>query len=262
MAHQVQGTAFITGAASGIAATTTHKLAQNGISNLALADLNVPGLEQISKELKSTHPDLRILILPVDVSSEDSVTAAVRKTVGEFGRIDIGVNCAGVAQEICPTHETPKDTWDRMVRVNQTGVWLCHRALVGAMLGQESLGPRHGRGVIVNVASSLGVTAADIGSPISCYVSSKHAIVGLTRTDGRHYAKDGIRINALCPGFVATPLIQPGIDAGNFVRDIEALPIGRVGQPEEIADTILYMASPMSSFMVGAAVVVDGGYSL
>ncbi|KAI9037390.1 SDR family NAD(P)-dependent oxidoreductase [Aspergillus affinis] len=201
MTHQVQGTAFITGAASGIAASTTHKLAQNGISNLALADLNVPGLEQIAKELKATRPDLRTLILRVDVSSEDSVTAAVRKTVGEFGRIDIGVNCAGVAQEICSTHETPKETWERVVGVNQTG-------------------------------------------------------------DGRHYAKDGIRINALCPGFVATPLIQPGIDAGNFARDIEALPIGRVGQPEEIADTILYMTSPMSSFMVGAAVVVDGGYSL
>ncbi|PLB46106.1 short chain dehydrogenase/ reductase [Aspergillus steynii IBT 23096] len=262
MTHQVQGTAFITGAASGIAASTAHNLSTHGISNLALADIDESGLSKIAAELTSTRPDLRVLVLPFDVSSEDSVTSAIRKTAHEFGRIDIGVNCAGVAQPVVPTHETSRETWNRVVGVNQTGVWLCQRELVRVMLGQEHLGPRLGRGVIVNVSSSLGVTATDVESPLSCYVSSKHAIVGLTRTDGRHYAKDGIRINALCPGWVATPLIQPGIDAGNFVRDIEALPIGRVGQVEEIADTILYMVSPMSSFMVGAALVVDGGYSL
>lgn len=122
---------------AGIGASTAHTFASSGITNLALADINARGLSELASALKATHPGLRTLLLTVDTTSEESVAAAVRATVTEFGRVDIGVNSAGIAQAVQATHETPREVWERVVGVNQTGVWLVHRALVGVMVGQE-----------------------------------------------------------------------------------------------------------------------------
>ncbi|GAQ09922.1 3-oxoacyl-[acyl-carrier-protein] reductase FabG [Aspergillus lentulus] len=259
MAFQVQGTAFITGAASGIGEATAHILASNGISAVALVDVNLALLEETKRELLSGHAQLRVAVFEVDVTDEASVEDAVRKTAEEFGQIDVGVNAAGISGKPDPSHETELSEWQRVIDINQTGVWMCQRALIRQMLRQESRGAREGRGTIVNVASMYGVRAPPGATAIAPYVAAKHAVVGMTKMDAKSYAGEGIRINAICPGWVETPMISRSIECGALDSQFAMIPLGRPAAPDEIANAILFLASPMSSYMCGEAMVVDGG---
>jgi NADP-dependent 3-hydroxy acid dehydrogenase YdfG len=137
MAHQVQGTAFITGGASGIGEATAHVLAKNGISALALLDVNPVLLEETKKQLLSEYAQLRVAVFQVDIRDEGAVEDAVRKTAEEFGQIDIGVNAAGISGKPGLSHDTELSDWQRVVDINQTGLWICQRALIRQMLKQE-----------------------------------------------------------------------------------------------------------------------------
>ncbi|KAJ5280725.1 hypothetical protein N7478_006097 [Penicillium angulare] len=262
MAYRVKGTAFITGGASGIGKAAALTLAQNGINALALLDLNLSVLESTREEILSHYAHVEVEILQVNVADELSVDAAVDKVATKFGGIDIGINSAGISGTPTPTHLMSLSEWQKVVDVNQTGVWLCQRALIRQMLKQEVHGMREGRGVIVNVSSMFGVGGPPGPFSIPHYTAAKHAVVGVTKMDAKAYAREGIRINAICPGFVDTPIIGEQIKSGSMNSQFEMTPIGRPAHVDEISDALLFLSSSMSSYMCGAALVVDGGYTV
>ncbi|KAJ5142367.1 uncharacterized protein N7443_007085 [Penicillium atrosanguineum] len=257
MACIVKGTAFITGGGSGIGKATALAFAKSGISALALADLNISALESTRHEIETLFPDVQVETLQVNVADEVGVDSAVRKSVERFGSIEIGINCAGISGSPTPTDKMSLAEWQKVIDINQTGLWLSQRALIRQMLTQESRGVREGRGCIVNVSSMFGIAGPPPPSGISHYTAAKHAVIGLTRMDAKAYSRQGIRINAICPGFVDTPILNDHFDSMKPLFD--ATPIGRPAQVEEISDALLFLSSPMSSYMCGAALVVDGG---
>ncbi|KAJ5195458.1 uncharacterized protein N7498_008896 [Penicillium cinerascens] len=257
MACQVKGTAFITGGGSGIGKATALAFAKNGIGALALADLNISALESTCHEINIQFPNVQVEMLQVNVADEACVDSAVRKTVERFGGIDIGINCAGISGNPTPTDQMSLSEWQKVIDINQTGLWLCQRAVIRQMLTQESRGLREGRGVIVNVSSMFGIAGPPSPSGIPHYTAAKHAVVGLTKMDAKAYSRQGIRINAICPGFVDTPILSDHFDSMKPL--FEATPIGRPAQVEEISDALLFLSSSMSSYICGAALVVDGG---
>ncbi|KAF7585826.1 hypothetical protein BBP40_010048 [Aspergillus hancockii] len=258
MTCKVTGTALITGAASGIGKATAFAFANHGIDSLALLDVNLAQLETTRDELHRAFSHVDLEILQVDVTNETSVDEAIQKTAARFGDIQIAVHSAGISGVPTKTHELGLSEWQRVVDINQTGVWLSQRAVIRQMMTQESRGTREGRGVIINLSSMFGVASPPGSFGIAPYTAAKHAI---TKLDAKTYAKDGIRINAICPGFVNTPLIRPAIEKGALNAQFEKTPMGRPADLEEIADSILFLASPMSSFICGTALVVDGGYT-
>ncbi|OOQ90591.1 short chain dehydrogenase/reductase family oxidoreductase [Penicillium brasilianum] len=262
MPCQVKGTAFITGGGSGIGKATAQAFAENGIQSIALVDLNIPLLEKTREELLAQFPTINVEALQANVADEASVEDSVRKTIECFGSIDIGINCAGISGTPTPTDRMTLVEWQKVIDVNQTGVWLCQRALIRQMLRQESRGSREGRGVIVNVSSMFGVSGPPGPFDIPHYTAAKHAVVGLTKMDAKAYSRQGIRINAICPGFVDTPIIKQQIESGSMNPAFEMTPLGRPAQVEEISDAILFLSCPMSSYMCGAALVVDGGFTV
>ncbi|KAL4770638.1 hypothetical protein BDW60DRAFT_218039 [Aspergillus nidulans var. acristatus] len=262
---QVTGTAFITGGASGITTPSSsprigrsiaHTYAQNGISALALADISLPALEATQVELLQRHPHLadQVAIYTVNVTKEEEISAAVQSAAQRFGRIDISIHGAGISGVGAHTHELDLKEWQRVIDVNQTGVMLCDKWMVKQMLGQELIPGYRGRGIIVNISSIYGVVAPDGRIGAAPYAASKHA-------DAKNYAKDGIRINAICPGFVDTPLTHRNLEEGVFSPEIENTVLKRPARPEEIADAVLFLTSRMGSYMCAGALVVDGGYT-
>lgn len=263
----------------GIGQHTAYALASYGVRQLALCDIRPEALGETAAELKKRHQDVEIIKIEMDTSIEDSVNSAIDQTVSKFSRLDIAINNAGIGGEV-PTDQLEFETWRKVLSVNLDGVWLCQRAQIRQMLKQQPLDPppRGNRGVIVNVASMLGLVASSPGTPAVAYTSSKHGVMGLTKTDAVMYASRGIRINAMCPGYVATPLLQSAtviihdqhamtihaddIQAqGAMAAEVAKVPQQRLGEMEEIADAITFLASPMSSFMTGQGLVVDGGYT-
>lgn len=226
MATLLRGAAFITGAGSGrsnlsptlrirltsqgIGQYTAYALARHGARQLALCDIKPSALEETTAELRKNNKDLEILNLEVDTRKEDSINSAVDQTVKKFGRIDIGINNAGIGGPLLQSIDVQLKDWENVIAVNLNGVFLCQRAQIRQMLKQEPLDPppRGSRGVIINTASMLGLTGASPGTPATAYAASKHGVVGLTKTDALTYARQGIRINAMCPGYVATPLLK------------------------------------------------------
>ncbi|KAL4998868.1 hypothetical protein BDV10DRAFT_165932 [Aspergillus recurvatus] len=260
---QVTGTAFITGGASGIGKSAAHAYAQNGISGLALADISLPALEATQAELLQSYPHLanQIAIYAVDVTKEEEIAAAVQSAAQKFGRIDISIHGAGINAVSSLTHDLDLKEWQKIIDVNQTGVMLCDKWVVKQMLGQELVPGYRGRGIIVNISSIYGVVAPDGRMGVAAYAASKHAVIGLTKHDAKCYAKDGIRINAICPGFVDTPLTHSYLEEGLLVPEIENTELKRPAMPEEIADAVLFLTSRMGSYMCGGALVVDGGFT-
>ncbi|KAB8233861.1 SDR family NAD(P)-dependent oxidoreductase [Aspergillus alliaceus] len=262
MACKVTGTAFITGAGSGIGKTTALNFARHGITSLALLDINLAQLENTRNELHIAFPHVEVEALHVDVTDEASVDGAIEMAVSRFGRIDIAVHSAGISGTPTKTHELHLSEWQKVIDINQTGLWLSQRGVVRQMLTQESRGVREGRGVIVNLSSMYGVAAPPGSFGIVPYTAAKHAVVAITKLDAKTYAKEGIRINAICPGYVDSPLIHAAIESGGLNSEFEKTPMGRPASLDEIADSILFLASPMSSYMCGSALVVDGGYTV
>lgn len=226
---------FITGGASGIGSAAAHAFEREG-AHVVVAD--------IAEE--SSLPSLH-----VDVRKADDVRDAIRGLVELHGRLDYAVNCAGIEGVRANTAEYPEHAWAQVLAVNLTGVFLCMKEELAAMQGQ-------GGGAIVNVASVAGV----VGFAGHCaYTASKHGVVGITKAAALEYARSNIRINAVCPAYTRTPMVErlltgrPELEA----RLQERMPMGRFGAPQEIADTILYLCSDAASFITGQCLVLDGG---
>ncbi|RFU28146.1 hypothetical protein B7463_g8209, partial [Scytalidium lignicola] len=258
----LRGTAFITGAASGIGRATAFSFAKYGIQNLALSDVNQDLLQETISSLKSAHPNVEIETFQLDVCDEKAVQAAVDRTVNKFGRLDVAVNVAGIGGNGLATHEDGStENWDKVVDVDLTGVWRCQKAEVKAMLKQEDLGVREGRGNIINIASIYGLIGPAPFVRATPYTAAKHGVIGITKADASAYAANGIRINAICPGWVDTPILD-GLKASKLMDlELNKIPMGRLALPEEIGDCIVFLASPLASYVTGSRMVVGGGYS-
>lgn len=192
------------------------------------------------------------MFIRCDVSSETDVQAMVDQTLSTYGRLDYGINNAGIEGVQKPLQEFAQDEWDKVLNVNLKGVWLCMKYQVAPMI-------RQGGGAIVNVSSIAGV----VGFPnLAHYVASKHAVNGLTRAAALENAKTGVRINALCPGVIQTPMVDRAIGEDEAMRQgyRAAIPMGRFGTPEEMAGTILFLCSDQSGYITGQTIVADGGW--
>jgi len=241
--------ALITGAGSGIGRTTAILFAAEG-AMVAVSDVSVDGGEETVRQIRQAGGEA--VFVKADVSSATEVENMVSKTVETYGRLDYAVNNAGMEAQPTPTADYTEADFDRTIAVNLKGTWLCLKYEIRQMLGQ-------GAGVVVNVSSIAGL----VGVPaMSAYVAAKHGIVGLTRTAALEYGTTGIRVNAVCPSAVRTPLMEQVI-AGmpELGENMEANhPLGRIGDPKEIAESILWLCSDEASFVTGHALAVDGGY--
>ncbi|HEU5298286.1 MAG TPA: SDR family oxidoreductase [bacterium] len=187
----------------------------------------------------------------LDVSKAGDWSKAVDETVKTFGRLDILFNNAGIGGDLAPTGDYKEESFDRVLAVNLKGVWLGMRAVIPQMLRQQA-------GVIVNNASILGMVGF---ANAPAYVAAKHGILGLTKTAALEYAAAGIRVNAVCPGFIKTPMVQDGLTPEAMTQIAQLHALGRLGDPDEVSRVVLFLASEESSFITGAAYLVDGGYT-
>ncbi|KAJ6023955.1 hypothetical protein N7540_004752 [Penicillium herquei] len=263
MGSLLRGVAFITGAASGIGKATAFSFARHGVRQLSLADINLSAAQQVCHDMKSHFPGIEAIARRIDVTSESSTNIAVADTVKELGRIDYAVNSAGVAGPHSLSAEHELEGWQNTLDIDLTGVWLTSRAEIRAMLKQKkyeefTTSRRHNVGVIVNVASMYGIIGTSLNVPVVSYTAAKHGVIGLTRADAIAYAPQDIRYNAICPGYVRTPLVGSSVHTEIMQREVAKLPVGRISDMDEIADHITFLASPMSSYMYGAALVADG----
>ncbi|AKJ31538.1 glucose 1-dehydrogenase [Caldimonas brevitalea] len=240
--------AMVTGAGGGIGREIARALAAAGATVVGL-DLSEAALQASAASLR--EQGLALSTLQADVGDTASVAAAVARIVAEHGRLDIAVNNAGIEEEHTKLADVDEVLFDRILRVNVKGVWLCMKHQIQAMLKQ-------GGGSIVNIASVAGL----VGAPLqSVYAGSKHAVVGMTKSAAAEYARRGIRINSVCPGITRTAMLERALErAPQRAPAIErAQPMGRVGEPGEIAAAVLWLASDAASFVTGHQLAVDGG---
>jgi NAD(P)-dependent dehydrogenase (short-subunit alcohol dehydrogenase family) len=176
----------------------------------------------------------------------------VEKTIATYGRLDYAFNNAGIEGHSAPTHECTLENWEQTIGVNLRGVWLCMKYELPHMIAQK-------KGAIVNCASVAGLVGF---AGLPAYVASKHGVVGLTKCAAMENAKNGVRINAVCPGIIHTPMIDRTTGKDKAVEKIyeDMEPVGRMGQPEEVADVVIWLCSDASSFVIGDAIAVDGGW--
>jgi NAD(P)-dependent dehydrogenase (short-subunit alcohol dehydrogenase family) len=240
---------IVTGAASGIGRATALAFAKMG-SKVCVADLDEGGGEKTVSFIQELGGDS--FFLRTDVSRPADVKRMVEESVKRFGGLNYAFNNAGIEGQPAKVNEVTEDAWDRMMSINLKSVWLCMKEQIPEMLKQ-------GEGAIVNCSSVAGLIGIQSMSP---YVATKHAVVGLTKTAAIEYAQTGIRINAVCPGVIQTPMIDRFTGGSSeALAGLEASSaMGRVGRPEEIADAVLWLCSSKSSFVVGQALPVDGGW--
>ncbi|MFF0834948.1 MULTISPECIES: SDR family NAD(P)-dependent oxidoreductase [unclassified Streptomyces] len=241
-------TALVTGGASGIGLATARRLGAGG-ANVVLADYNAEGAEQAAEDLKAEG--VKAAAVRLDVTDPESVAAAVAFAVDTFGALHLAVNNAGIGGPSAPTGEYDLDAYNRVVRTNLDGVFYSLRYELPAI---EAAGEG---GSIVNVASILG-SVGFAGSV--AYVAAKHGVVGLTKTAAAEYAAKNIRVNAVGPGFIETPLLK-GMDQQAYDGLVGLHPIARLGRPEEVAELIVFLLSDRASFVAGGYHLVDGAYT-
>lgn len=242
---------FITGAANGIGRATAIAFARAGAS-VALADIDVAGSEITAGRIREAGG--KALAVSCNVTIESDIKAALEQTVRTLGGLDIAFNNAGKFQKVAPAAETSEQEWRRVFDINVLSTHLCMRNEIPIML-------ELGAGIIVNTSSGAGVIGI---KGASAYAAAKHAVIGLTRSAALDYATQGIRINAVCPGIIETNMmleVSGGTAEGRAAMVAEE-PIGRLGRPEEIASAVLWLSSRDAGFMVGHALVVDGGHTI
>lgn len=240
---------LITGAGSGIGRATALAAAREG-ALLAVSDISEEGgLEtvRLARELGS-----EAFFQKADVSISAEVEALIQITLERFGRLDCAVNNAGISGPVMKRlADLNEAEWTRVIDTNLKGVFLCLKHEISVMLKQ-------GGGSIVNIASILGLQATPMGA--SAYVASKHGVIGLTRATAAEYARQHIRINAVCPGFIDTPMIGFALENQKLLQEIVSrYPMGRLGRPEEIGEAVVWLCSDRASFVTGQTLVVDGG---
>ncbi|HEX8040303.1 MAG TPA: SDR family oxidoreductase [Chryseosolibacter sp.] len=239
--------AIVTGAAFGIGRSTAIAFARRG-AKVVIADW----IEDDTTVRQIRDEGGTAMFVKCDVSKNADVAHLVNEAVRKFGRLDFAANNAGIEGLTASTHECTEENWDKTININLKGVWLCLKHEIPVML-------KAGKGSIVNVASVAGL----IGFPgLPAYVVSKHGIVGLTKTAALENAKVGIRINAVCPGVIKTEMIDrvTGKDKTVEKQYTDMEPVGRMGQPEEVAEAIVWLCSDQASFITGHALAVDGGW--
>jgi len=242
--------ALVTGAGSGIGRTTAIAFAEYGAQVVAI-DIDAEGAAETARMITDVGGAAKSM--EVDVSSGAVVKGVIEEIVGMYGRLDFAHNNAGIEGEIAKTADCSEENWDRVIATNLKGVWLCMKHEIIQMLAQ-------GGGVIVNTSSVYGLVGCERGMP--AYSASKHAIVGLTKTAALEYAKSGIRINTVCPGAVKTPFRDRLVGKlSGTCNDGDRYPLGRIAEPKEVADAVVWLCSSEASFITGSSIVIDGGLS-
>ena len=252
MAGTLEGkTALVTGGGSGIGRAASLAYAREG-ARVAVVDLNVEGGEETVQRIKEGGGEA--ILIHADVSNNSGTQAMVAETLERYGRVDCAFNNAGISggRDRNLTADYLEEDWDRVININLKGVWLSMKAEIPQMVAQ-------GGGAIVNTASIMGLIATP-GSV--AYMAAKHGVVGLTKAAALEYAQKNVRINAVCPGYIDTPMTQPLFAVHQNLLDqvVSRHPVGRLGQPEEIAEAVIWLSSDAASFVTGHSMAVDGGY--
>jgi NAD(P)-dependent dehydrogenase (short-subunit alcohol dehydrogenase family) len=238
---------LITGAVSGIGRATVDLFVEKG-ARVAISDINEEKTRQFALELGNKH-----VAAPGDVSKESSVAEIFNAAKVGLGKVDVLINCAGVSDSVLPTLEQDVEHWQKIIDINLTGTYLTCRAVAPDML-------KNGSGAIVNISSIAGL----VGLPYrNAYTASKHGVAGITKSLAGEWGQCGIRVNAVSPGYVLTPMVQQLIDTGKLDPKViqRRTPAGRLASPEEIANVMMFLASELASYINGAIIPVDGGYT-
>src|SRR3984893_3913862 len=242
--------AIITGAGSGIGRATAKIFAREG-AKLLISDIVADAGMETLKALKDAGA--AATFMKVDVAKSNEVEAMVAKAVETYGRIDCAFNNAGIEGEGALTHKCTEENWHRVLSINLTGVWLCMKAEIAQMLKQG------GGGAIVNTSSGAGLAGIK-GMP--AYVAAKHGVAGLTRAAALEYGRHNLRINAVCPGPIRTPMMARGLQRRPELEERYARsePLKRLGEPEEIGEAVAWLCSDRASYVTGLPMPVDGGF--
>jgi NAD(P)-dependent dehydrogenase (short-subunit alcohol dehydrogenase family) len=242
--------ALVTGAASGIGRATAQAFAAQGAS-VALVDLEEEAGERVAAELRKRGA--RALFVRCNVGKEREIEIAVQRSIDAFGALHIAFNNAGIEGEQAPTAECTNENWNNVIGVNLRGVWHCMKHEIPPMLAL-------GGGAIVNCASIAGLVGY---ANIPAYVAAKHGVIGLTKTAALEYASHNIRVNAVCPGVIDTPMIERFIHGDPVAHAALGAdqPMRRAGRPEEVASAVLWLSGEGASYVTGSALVVDGGWT-